>query len=137
MSTIDQHLHGKSAVHRILSTMPYVLCATWYPSGTRHKSPKSRFPCWNPALGPPLGFLHASAWFQPQPWVRKPEPCSRSASGSVWFGILGFCSLAAFSCFRCVVPWLVSSEVGHPITILRGPKGADPDRPHRIGAFSK
>ncbi len=40
MNKIEPHFHWKSAVHRILSTMPYVLCATWYPSGTRRKSPK-------------------------------------------------------------------------------------------------
>ena len=39
INKIELNFH--CAVHRILSTMPHVLCATWYPLGTRCKSPKS------------------------------------------------------------------------------------------------
>ncbi len=35
MAKIDHRLHEKSAVRRILSRMPYVLCATWYPFGNQ------------------------------------------------------------------------------------------------------
>ncbi len=37
---IEHNLLGETLVHRIFSVMPYVLC-TWYPSGTRLKSPKT------------------------------------------------------------------------------------------------
>ncbi len=35
MNKIDPHFHSRCAVHRILSTMPYVFWATWYPFGNQ------------------------------------------------------------------------------------------------------